>query len=686
VAVTVEEVVIKESGSGDLAAAAKNVDKLSDALGGLKKAGKDSALGGINAEQKAMIASLEKERSLVAQLATFDAKRVKAQHDMTQELARRTKLAINGPDKPAASSGGPDLTGIAGGVTAGVAAIGAAAVVATGAALVAGGKLAISATMFREQTETSFEFLLGSSSKARSLYESALTVADKVGLEKENVVSSLKQMITSGSGEAEALASIEAAGNLAAVLDASAADKLLDLYAGAKAKGTFDAKQIKALAGLGIQTEQVYEKLAASTGKSMAQVKAEVKAGKLDAQQGIDAVNMLINDRGGVGEKAGGNLDRIVGDVQGHFVNLFDSVDFGPLKTMANSVLAGLDGPAGAKAESSINRIFAALTGAAAGGTGGGLIEKLIGGAASGLEAMATAAEAAAPFIQAIIEGLGEGLGDVGSVLSEVGGAISEAFGGDNASTVQDVAGAFKLVARAVVYVVAAIAVIVGVVAVLINLLVILTAAIGGGLAAAFMWLATNLEAVGAWFSNLGSTISGAVGSAIDAAGSIGSGIIDGITSGISSGASSVASAITSVAKSAIAAAKGALGISSPSRVFAGIGGFTAQGFAMGIDQGSSDVRDAAAAMAGGAVSGATVAASLRASNDNASAISGGAPGSRGGGGIVINGLNVNQDAIKINPAADATPDQVRAQTEAAHQADGPAFRRKLFAALREAS
>lgn len=78
---------------------------------------------------------------------------------------------------------------------------------------------------------------------------------------------------------------------------------------------------------------------------------------------------------------------------------------------------------------------------------------------------------------------------------------------------------------------------------------------------------------------------------------SIGMKIIQGLASGITSAGSKVLSAITGVVGGAIDGAKKLLGIASPSKVFEGIGGFTAEGFAGGVEDGSAAPQSALEAM-----------------------------------------------------------------------------------------
>lgn len=87
----------------------------------------------------------------------------------------------------------------------------------------------------------------------------------------------------------------------------------------------------------------------------------------------------------------------------------------------------------------------------------------------------------------------------------------------------------------------------------------------------------------------------------------VGQGVIDGIVNGVSNAAHHLAEAAANAAKDALQAAKDALGISSPSKVFAKEVGFPmAQGMAVGLTRGAPMVAHAGAASAQAAVAGAT--------------------------------------------------------------------------------
>ena len=78
---------------------------------------------------------------------------------------------------------------------------------------------------------------------------------------------------------------------------------------------------------------------------------------------------------------------------------------------------------------------------------------------------------------------------------------------------------------------------------------------------------------------------------------SVGKSLMDGLLNGITSGAGAVMDAIRNLAGKMTSTIKGALGIASPSKVFAELGNFTAEGMALGIEGGSDRVNSAVGSM-----------------------------------------------------------------------------------------
>jgi hypothetical protein len=114
------------------------------------------------------------------------------------------------------------------------------------------------------------------------------------------------------------------------------------------------------------------------------------------------------------------------------------------------------------------------------------------------------------------------------------------------------------------------------------------------------------LNAGGGQIKELNSTYA-AIGSQSDALGKQVSGnyydagihMVNGLVNGLKSKEKHLTKAIENMSKQMVKALKKALGIKSPSRVFMGLGGFTAAGFEKGIRNGHGDVQKAIDEMAG---------------------------------------------------------------------------------------
>lgn len=88
--------------------------------------------------------------------------------------------------------------------------------------------------------------------------------------------------------------------------------------------------------------------------------------------------------------------------------------------------------------------------------------------------------------------------------------------------------------------------------------------------------------------------IVGTISALASAAQSAGSAIVGGLIQGLTSGAGAIGAAMQSLAATAIGSFKGALGIASPSKVFAGLGEYVSEGAAQGIDSGAGAVQSSA--------------------------------------------------------------------------------------------
>ncbi|MCF7695347.1 hypothetical protein KPG66_04205 [Mycetohabitans sp. B2] len=104
-------------------------------------------------------------------------------------------------------------------------------------------------------------------------------------------------------------------------------------------------------------------------------------------------------------------------------------------------------------------------------------------------------------------------------------------------------------------------------------------------------WVKSKLGGMGAWFGDIGTRLS-----------EIGAHLIDGLVGGITGRLNKVREAIAGVATSTIDWFKDKLGIQSPSRVFATLGGFVSEGAALGMQGQQQHVAKAALSLATTAV------------------------------------------------------------------------------------
>jgi hypothetical protein len=162
-------------------------------------------------------------------------------------------------------------------------------------------------------------------------------------------------------------------------------------------------------------------------------------------------------------------------------------------------------------------------------------------------------------------------------------------------SVIADVAKAFGVMAAVVGGVVAiAIGLVVANLAVMaVGIGIVVTAA--AALVAGVVWLSLKLQELTAV---VGTAIAGAFGAAVDwlkafDLRTIGSDLLDGLAQGIMGAGPRVLAALGGVVTGAIDSAKKLLGIASPSKVFAEIGGYTAEGMAQGVEGATTSVQGA---------------------------------------------------------------------------------------------
>lgn len=177
-------------------------------------------------------------------------------------------------------------------------------------------------------------------------------------------------------------------------------------------------------------------------------------------------------------------------------------------------------------------------------------------------------------------------------------------------------------------------------------------------LKAAFQWtplgmIVNNWGAIMAFFETLWERFK-----------TIGANLLQGLVQGLLGGLAAVRTTIGNVADSVVGWLKEKLGIHSPSRVFAELGGFTVSGFAQGLDAARREPVEAMRRVAG-AVTAAGAAMAVGAAGsalaiDNRPALAGRSPAAASGGGLSIGAIHIHAGAgVDAQAIAKAVRDEI---------------------------
>lgn len=230
-----------------------------------------------------------------------------------------------------------------------------------------------------------------------------------------------------------------------------------------------------------------------------------------------------------------------------------------------------------------------------------------------GMDAITGFINGIANTLQSAGQYIGPAIETIKSAIAGVGEAFKNAFTGSQQSAIL---GFFQRLGPALVGLpFQAVATVVQVLSGALQVLV----SIGGAVVNFFSGLPSSVNAVSAGFSALASSVSGALSGALQSAiawgsnmvsqarsamqnvvtsigstlrgavstvATIGRQIVQGLANGIRGAAGQVVSALKGVVQSAINAAKAALGIASPSKLFMQFGEWTSEGYAIGVESG----------------------------------------------------------------------------------------------------
>ena len=220
-----------------------------------------------------------------------------------------------------------------------------------GEAIVEGFKFAVEASEFKENMTDVYSVVLDSASEGRAMFEEVDKLAATVHMPAEKAHELASSLMLQGLESQEAVQStIAAVSDLQRVGLGAGADKLQSIIGRSLAAGHFElGKGGKSLKGTGVSVDELYAELGRNLHKSVAEVKAEMKAGTIGVEEGTLALTHAI-DKGKVGIVAAGKygIGDVVTDIKNTVRGLFQETNVSPLidafKSIAESIKPGSDG------------------------------------------------------------------------------------------------------------------------------------------------------------------------------------------------------------------------------------------------------------------------------------------------------------------------------------------------------
>jgi hypothetical protein len=435
---------------------------------------------------------------------------------------------------------------------------------------------------FRESSLTALEAVLGSSQAAGRQFRNAITIANQTPLDTQDIIQQTAGFAIAGFAEREIQPLIAASADLGAAFGQRSQEGFSFALSQIRAAGQLQGQELLQLQNANVSREAVLASIARQMGLGQGEAgnRAALEAirqrrvnSSVGIQAALDAVQTRLDRGRALGSFARDQANTLTGalsNARNAIFNLIVGMDLGNLPgirtfkdtliAVTNALIAG--GPAA-------GQLQGAIAGAAnaAGGLFGRLfsVQNIVGAfglVGRAVQSIARFATAAWPVVRAFVSALGPGFmagiaplrGLFGSLLS--GGPPSARTLALIATAARGIGSALGFAAGAVVTFTAGMGLVVGTITALWGTI--------GGLVAA------GITSVRAMFT------------------SVGTNIVDGIIAGITGGVGRLGAAVSGLGTSAVQSARAALGIASPSRVFADvIGRQIPAGIELGIARGS---------------------------------------------------------------------------------------------------
>ena len=484
--------------------------------------------------------------------------------------------------------------GLLGGLAIGAVGALAGIVEAFGGMGLAAARGVIEIAAFRESSLAALETVMGSSDAAGRSFRNAMVMANQTPADTADVVANFQRFAVAGFAEREIAPLVAATADIGAAFGTTASDSFALVTSQMRAAGKMDRGDLRQLLNAGVNTGEVLDSIARQMNIQGATEQTRRAAvleaisrrqvtGEVGIQAALDATRNRLDRGGNLGTFARRQSETLVGalsNAKNAVFNMIAGMDFANIpgvQTFKNTLLAITAALADGTPAAAMLR--GAIAGAAnsLGGLFGRIftVQNAMGAlqlAGRAVGAIGRFATAAWPVVRAFVSAIGPGfMAGIAPLRAMLGSLMSG--GPPSARTLALITGAARGLGSAIGFAAGAI-----------------TTFFGAA------WLhATGLAA--AW-GTIGGLVAAGITSVRAMFTPVGTGIVDGIIAGITGGIGRMGESIRGLGASAVQSARAALGIHSPSRVFAdAIGRQIPAGIELGISQGSGGVNDAVAGL-----------------------------------------------------------------------------------------
>lgn len=547
------------------AAMAKSDLVIKDAVNSLKRLqGKSAEVVAARKQLKSIIASekdvMSKNSLALAKLGTTFEKATKIHDENARKIADRQKQVSEGFSPLTSKLGifGDMLKGTASTealVAAGMLGI-AAAVAAVSAALVAGvamfAKWALGAANAARSLGLMREAASGSAQNAANLGSQIDDLAAKVPTSKVALNEMANSMLKAGIGGGQLVDTLNAVAIASATLGNAAGAKLQSFVERSRISQRFQLNPME-LQGTGLKFDDVAQALAKNLKVGLKDARAALASGAVKLTDGAKALRTAVESKlGGIALRQMLDLNVMGEKLKETLDSMTDGIHLEPLLEGIKDVLSVFDGST--QSGAALKDMVTVLG-----------------------NSLAQTAKDGAPLVKNVLRGMIIAGLDITIAFYKVRNSLRDTFGNNKLIKNVDWLNLALMTGKVIMYSVAAAVAVVGVAI--------------AALASPFFDLAIAIDDVPkrgakliAWFNEIDWKATGLA-------------IVDGLVNGLNDGTSRLINGVKSLAQSAKDTFKKALGIASPSKVFADFGRNTTEGFAIGVDQSSGMADDAVAAM-----------------------------------------------------------------------------------------